>query len=75
MQQLNVYDCRGYLDNVASNQSFQLLSTMIIREPFEYAMILFRNSEPSTLISIFTTSDNLCMMVTLLYSTAHLQRK
>ena len=35
MQQLNVYGCRGYLENVALNHSFQLLSTVIIRAPFE----------------------------------------
>ena len=39
MQQLNVYGCRGYLVTVASNHIFQLLSTVIIRAPFESAMI------------------------------------
>ena len=39
MQQLNVCGCREYLENVALNQSFQLLSTVIIRAPFEYVMI------------------------------------
>ena len=39
MQQINVYGCRGYLENVASNQNTQLLSIVIIRVPFEYAMI------------------------------------
>ena len=32
----------GYLENVASNQSFQLLSTVIIIEAFKSAMIQFR---------------------------------
>ena len=72
MQQINVCGCRGYLDHVASNQSFQLLSTVIIRVPFKSAMIQFKYSEPSTLRSICTTSDNLCMMVLLFYSSVHL---
>ena len=52
MQQLNVYGCKEYLVSVASNQSFQLLSIVIIRAPFEYAIIHFRDSEPNTLRSI-----------------------
>ena len=52
MQQHNVFGCREYLENVASNQSFQILSIVIIRAPFEYAIIWFRDSEPNTLRSI-----------------------
>ena len=75
MQLLNVYGCREYLENVALNHSFQLLSIVIIRAPFEYAMIQFRDSETSTLRSICTTADNLCMMVSLIYSSVHLLKK
>ena len=72
MQQLNVYGCRGYLVSVASNQSNQLLSIVIIRVPFDYAMIQFRDREPNTLRSICTTSDSLCMMAPFTYSFVHL---
>ena len=72
MQQLNVCGCREYLENVTSNQSFQLLSIVIIRAPFETAMIQFEDKEPKTLRSICTTSDILCMMVPLFYSSLHL---
>ena len=75
MEQLNVYGCRGYLVSVASNHIFQLLFTVIIRAPFEYTMIQFRDSEPSTLRFICTTSDSLCLMVPLIYSFVHLQNK
>ena len=78
MHQLNVCGCREYreyLVSVGSNQSFQLLSIVIIRAPFEYAMIQFRDSEPSTLRSICITSDSLCMMAPLIYYYVHLQNK
>ena len=75
MQQLNAYGCRGYLVSVASNQSFQILSIVIIRAPFEYEMIQFRDREPNIFRSICTTSDRLCMMVPLTYSSVHLQNK
>ena len=68
MQQLNVYGCRRYLVSVPSNQSFKLLSIVIIRVPFEYAMIQFKSREPNTLRSICTTSDSLCMMAPFTYS-------
>ena len=55
MQQLNVCGCREYLENVDSNQSFQLLSIVIIRAPFKSAMIQFRDNELNTLRSICTT--------------------
>ena len=68
MQQLNVYGCRGYLVSVVLNQSFQLLSIVIIRVTLEYSMIHFRYIEPNTLRSISTTSDSLCMMAPFTYS-------
>ena len=67
MQLLNAFGCMEYLENVASNQSFQLLSIVIIREPFESTMIKFIDSEPNTLRSICTTSDSLCMTIHLLF--------
>ena len=75
MQQLNVYGCRGYLVSVASNQSFQLLSIVIIRLPFESTMIQFRDREQNTLRSICTTSDSLWMMPPFTYSSVHIQNK
>ena len=75
MQQLNVYGCRGCLDSVASNQNTQILSTVIIKVPFEYTMIQFRSREPNTLRFICTTSDSLCMMAPFTYSFVHLQNK
>ena len=75
MQQLNVCGCRGYLENVVSNKSFQLLSTIIIRAPFKSVMIQFIDSEPRTLRSICITSDSLCMMAPLIFSFVHLQEQ
>ena len=75
MQQINVYGCRGYLVIVNSNQSSQLLSIVIIKEPFESIMIQFREIKPNTLRSICTISDNLCIMVPFIYSSVHLQNK
>ena len=71
MQQLNVYGCREYLVSVASNQSFQILSIVIIRAPFNH----FKDREPNTLGSICTTSDSLCMMAPFTYSSVYLQNK
>ena len=42
MQQLDVYGCKVYLENVASNQNTQLLSILIITIPFESTMIVQR---------------------------------
>ena len=75
MQQLNVYGCRRYLENVASNHSFQLLSTVIIIAPFESVMIQFRDREPNTLRSICTTSDSLCVMAPFTYFSIHIQEQ
>ena len=75
MQQLNVYGCSGNLESVDLNQNTQLLYIVIIRVPFEFAMIQFKDREPNTLRSIFTTSDSLCMMAPFTYSFVHLQNK
>ena len=74
MQQLNVYGCRGYLVSVALNHSFQILSIMIIRSPFESVMIQLIDREPNTLRSICTKSDSLCMMAPFTYSSASLEQ-
>ena len=66
---------QGLLGECDSNQNTQLVSTMIIRVPFESVMIQFKYREPYTLISICTTLDNLCMMAPFTYFSVHLQNK
>ena len=75
IQQLNVYGCRDYLESVASNLSTPIPSTLITRVPFESAKIQFRSREPNTLRFTCTTSESLCMMAPLTYSSVLLQNK
>ena len=66
---------QGLLVSVVSNKNTQILSIVIIRVPFESAMIQFRDREPNTLRSICATSDSLCMMAPFTYSSVHIQNK
>ena len=75
MQQLNVCGCRGYLQNVGSNQRLPLSSIVTTKDPFESLLIHFKYNELNTLRSICTISGSLCMMVPLFYYSVHLQNK
>ena len=67
---------QGLLVSVVSNKNTQILSIVIIRVPFESAMIQFRDREPNTLISICATSYILCtVMAQFTYSYVHFQNK
>ena len=69
MQLLNVYGCKGYLENVASNHIFQQSYIVTIKAPFESPLIQFKDKDPSTLIFICTRVRELVYdgTITLLY--------
>ena len=67
MKLLNVCGCREYLESLGSRQRL-LQSSIFLKTivPFLYQLIKYWGSEPNTLRSICTTSEDLCMMGSLI---------
>ena len=71
MQLLNVCGCREYLESLGSRQIILQSSIVTTKVPFVSQLIQHWCSEPNTSRFICTTSEDLCIMRSLICNIAH----